>query len=68
MAGAGVTATAAAMVIAVAMDTAGVATAIGEVGTLPAASAVDTAASAVGTAASAVGTAEADGAKIRSAS
>jgi len=48
------------------MDTAGVATAIGEVGTLPAASAVDVA-GVLGTAASAVGTAEADGAKIRSA-
>ena len=56
MAGAGavvITATAAAGVIAVAMDTAVVATATGEAGTLPAASAVDTA--------------EAGDAKIRSA-
>ena len=64
MAGAGavvITATAAAM------DTAGVATAIGEAGTSPAALAVDVA-EALDTADLAVGTAEADGAKIRSAS
>ena len=70
MAGAGavgITATTAAMVIAAAIDTAGVATAIGEAGTLLVALAVDMA-EALGTAASAVGTAEADGAKIRSAS
>ena len=51
---------------AAAMDNAGVATAIGEAGSLPAATAVDVAEALV--TAAAVGTVEADGAKIRSAS
>jgi len=53
------------MVIAAVMDTAGVVTAIGEAGTLPAAPAVDVVEALV--TAAAVGTVEADGAKIRSA-